>query len=367
MRIAEIHIHKIDLPVKNGPYVMSGSEVHALDSTVVQIVTDSGLIGYGEVCPLASNYQPQHALGARAALCELAPSLIQQEPLKIQVLNHLMDSVLEGHNYAKAAIDIALWDLLGKHHDVRVCDLLGGALTETVPSYYAIGVTTPENAAEIAVEKVAQGYRRLQIKIGGRPVEYDIETLTKVYEAIGTDAQIVADGNRGMLSKDVVLFSRACKDIPMAIEQACNSITELVSIRPQLAHPIYIDENSEDLSVVIEAAGKRLCDGFGLKLSRLGGISKLRTARDICAAQNIPHTCDDSWGGDIIAAACVHMGATVTAKLNEGVWIAEPYIDGHYDEDKPIKVEGGSIKVPTGPGLGVTPNPDKLGPAVHSF
>lgn len=62
--------------------------------------------------------------------------------------------------------------------------------------------------------------------------------------------------------------------------------------------------------------------------------------RDICDARSLPHTCDDAWGGDIIAAACVHVGATVTPSRFEGSWIAAPYIDGHYDEENPVRIEG---------------------------
>jgi L-alanine-DL-glutamate epimerase-like enolase superfamily enzyme len=81
----------------------------------------------------------------------------------------------------------------------------------------------------------------------------------------------------------------------------------------------------------------------------------------------MPHTCDDSWGGDIIAAACVHVGATVHPPLLEGVWIAEPYIDGHYDSDNPVRIEGGHIQVPSGAGLGVVPDEGVFGEPVEYF
>ena len=69
----------------------------------------------------------------------------------------------------------------------------------------------------------------------------------------------------------------------------------------------------------------------------------------------MPHTCDDAWGGDILAAACVHICATVSPRLNEGVWIAAPYIEGHYDEKNGVSVEDGHISLPNGPGLGILP------------
>jgi L-alanine-DL-glutamate epimerase-like enolase superfamily enzyme len=96
-----------------------------------------------------------------------------------------MDGLLNGHNYAKAAIDIALMDMLGKHYGLRVCELLGGAETERLPGYYATGIGSPDDISRLADEKVSEGYRRIQIKAGGREVEIDIAVVKKVWEKIG--------------------------------------------------------------------------------------------------------------------------------------------------------------------------------------
>ena len=114
-----------------------------------------------------------------------------------------------------------------------------------------------------------------------------------------------------------------------------------------------MDENSVNLNTVISAVGTGMVDGFGMKVTRIGGLRPMATFRDICDARNLPHTCDDSWGGDIIAAACTHIGATVKPDLLEGVWLAQPYIEGHYDPKNGVKIIDGHIQVPTGPGLGI--------------
>ncbi|KAB1083781.1 hypothetical protein F4V91_30485 [Neorhizobium galegae] len=93
----------------------------------------------------------------------------------------------------------------------------------------------------------------------------------------------------------------------------------------------------------------------------------MATFRDICEARSMPHTCDDAWGGDIIAAACTHIGATVRPQLCEGVWIAQPYIESHFDPEYGVVVEGGHIKLPTGPGLGVLPNEILFGAPLASY
>ena len=367
MRIVEVHIYQKDLPVVGGPYTMARTKVDALSSTIVRLVSDSGLAGWGETCPVGPVYQPQHALGARAALEQMAPSLIGEPVLTPLTLRRTMDGLLNGHNYAKAAIDIAQMDLIGKHYGARVCDLLGGAAVEAVPSYFATGVGEPDAIAEIALEKAREGYPRLQIKVGGRPIEIDIATIRRVWETVGTSVRLAVDANRGWTTRDALRVSRECPDIPFVMEQPCNTIDEIATIRGQLHHAVYLDESTEDLSAVLRAISLGVCDGFGLKVTRLGGLNPMATVRDISAARSMPHSVDDSWGGDIIAAACVHLGSTVEPRLLEGVWLAAPYIDGHYDSENGIRIEAGHIAVPKRAGLGIMPDDGVFGAPEKSF
>lgn len=367
MKIAEIHIFSHDLPVKGGPYTMANAEVWSLETTLVKLVSDTGLAGWGETCPVGPTYAEAHAAGALAALIQMAPGLIGAEVAPL-TLHRRMDGLLNGHNYAKAAIDIAAYDLFGKAAGVRVADLLGGAVRDRVPSYYATGVGTPDDIARLAAEKRDEGYPRLQVKVGGRAVEADIETIRKVWEAIGSSGmRLAVDGNRGWTTRDALRVSRECPGVPFVMEQPCNTVEELRRIRPQLSHAIYMDESAVDLDTVVSAAGTGLIDGFGMKVTRIGGLQPMATFRDICEARSLPHTCDDAWGGDIIAAACTQIGATVNPSLLEGVWLAAPYIEGNYDPQNGIRIEDGHIKNPTGPGLGVVPDEHLFGDPVASF
>ena len=367
MKITEVHIYSHDLPVKNGPYTMSNAKVYSLDTTLVKLVTDTGLVGWGETCPVGPTYQPHHAAGAVAALKEMAQGLIGADPTQPLVLRRRMDGLLNGHRYAKAAIDIAAYDVMGKHYNARVADLLGGAVTERVPSYYATGVGEPDEIARIAEEKAREGYPRLQIKIGGRDVAIDIAVVRKVWERVGGKLRLAVDGNRGLTTRDTLRLSRECLEIPFILEQPCNTIDEIKAIRGQLHHAVYLDENSEDLATVLRAVGEGVCDGFGMKVTRIGGLHAMATFRDICEARSMPHTCDDAWGGDVIAAACTHIGATVQPRLCEGVWLAEPYIEGNFDPENGVKIEGGHIKLPSEPGLGVVPDETLFGSPLVSF
>ena len=367
MRISEIHVYQKDLPVVDGPYTMSTMTLHSIDTTIIKLVSDSGLVGWGEVAPIGPLYQPQHALGARAALAQMAPGLIGQSCLTPLLLRRHMDGLLNGHNYAKAAIDIAIMDLLGKHYKVRVCDLLGGAERERLPAYFATGIGEPDEIARLVQDKVDQGYGRIQIKAGGRDVAIDIAVVRKVWEVVGDRVQLVVDTNRGMTAADAMRLSLACREIPFAFEQPCNTMEEVASIRAQIAHPIILDENLENLSEVLRAISMRVCDGFGLKLTRMGGLNAMATIRDICAARSIPHTCEDSWGGDIVAASVVHIGATVEPRLLEAIWTAGIYIEENYDPENGINVDEGHFALPSGPGLGINPDESRIGTRLASY
>ena len=122
MKISRIAAYQVDLPLHEGSYNWSGGKsVTVFDSTIVQVETDTGLVGYGEVCPLGPFYLPAYAEGVRAGIKELAPHLIGHDPIQLLPLNRFMDAALKGHPYVKSGIDIACWDILGQATGQLVC------------------------------------------------------------------------------------------------------------------------------------------------------------------------------------------------------------------------------------------------------
>lgn len=367
MKLRRLTIFRHILPVKGGGYRMANAYVEHLESTIVRLESDCGVVGWGETCPVGSTYAPSHAAGAQAALQALAPGLMGTSIDQPVLVQRHMDSLLNGHSYAKAAIDIAVHDMLGKKCGKSIANLLGGAVRNRIPSYYASAVGSPDDIAMIAEEKAREGYPRMQIKISGRPVEIDIEVVTKVWERVGERMRLAVDGNRGMTTRDAILLSQSCRHIPFVLEQPCDALEDVIAIRNRLHHPVYIDESATDLATVIRVAGQGLVDGFGMKVTRIGGLTQMARFRDICEARHLPHTVDDAWGGDIIAAACVQLGATVIPRLFEGTWLAQPYIEGHYDTGSGVSIRNGHIDLPEGHGLGINPDPDLFSDEVCNF
>ena len=127
IRISRISAHQVQLPVKGGVYRMSmGKVISEVTTTVVHVETNTGVSGFGEVCPLGSNYLPAFAKGVIPGMEELAPQLLGHNPIELGKLNLTMDSVLKGHSFIKSPIDVACWDVFGKVVGQPLHLLLGG-------------------------------------------------------------------------------------------------------------------------------------------------------------------------------------------------------------------------------------------------
>lgn len=166
MKIKRIRLFQKNLPIPEGKVTVGQATLSELNSTIVQIISDNGLIGWGETCPIGPTYAPSHALGARAAIEEMGPNLIGA-PISPVLLHRKMNSLLNGHSYAKAALDIVAHDLIGKRTGMRVADLVGGATTERVPFYFFIGVGDEDEVVRSVKEAQAEGYVRIQRRSGG--------------------------------------------------------------------------------------------------------------------------------------------------------------------------------------------------------
>src|SRR6476469_3412362 len=164
MKITAIRAYQLDLPLHEGSYKWSGgNSVSVFDSTVVEVETDAGVTGVGEVCPLGPFYLPAYAGGVRAGMAELSPQLLGEDPRQLGRLNRRMDAALKGHPYVKSAIDMACWAILGQVTDQPVCVLLGGRYGEDVGLYRAISQDSPDAMASRIAQYRAEGYRRFQL------------------------------------------------------------------------------------------------------------------------------------------------------------------------------------------------------------
>lgn len=360
MHIARILAYRVELPLHETTYKWSGGKsVTVFDSTIIAVETDTGITGYGEVCPLGPFYLPAYAEGVRAGLRELGPHLIGQDPRQLAKLNRTMDAALKGHPYVKSGIDIACWDILGQSTNLPVCELLGGRYGDDFHLYRAISQESPDAMAARVAEYRAQGYRRFQLKVGGDP-DTDIARIRAVSAKLQPGDRLVADANTGWVQHEAVRIAKAVSDIDVYIEQPCLTYEECLAVRRQIPHPFILDENIDSLDVLLRAKADLAMDVVNLKISKLGGLTKIKQARDLCISTGIAMTLEDSWGGDIATAAISHLAHSTPPEFLFSTTDFNSYVTISTADGAPQR-ESGRMSASKSPGLGVKPKMDVLG------
>ena len=363
MKISRIVAYRVELPLVEGRYNWSGGKsVSVFDSTIVGVETDEGLCGYGEVCPLGPFYLPAYAEGVRAGLREIGPHLIGTDPRELAKLNRLMDAALKGHPYVKSGIDIACWDLLGKATGLPVCVLLGGRFGETVQLYRAISQESPEQMARKVAAYRAEGYTRFQLKVGGNP-DVDIERIHAVRAMLQPSDRLIADANTGWTQHEAMRVVRGVRDVDVYIEQPCLTYEECLSVRRHCDHPFILDENIDGLDMLLRAKADLAMDVVNLKISKLGGLTRIQQARNLCVSTGIAMTLEDSWGGDFTTAAIAHLAHSTPEEFRFTSTDFNSYVTVSTADGAPRRQQG-CMAASTAPGLGVHPKLDVLGPRV---
>lgn len=365
MRITRLLAYRVELPLHEVTYKWSGGKsVTVFDSSIVRVETDTGLAGHGEVCPLGPFYLPAYAEGVRAGLRELGPHLLGEDPRQLAKLNRKMDAALKGHPYVKSGLDIACWDILGQATGLPVCELLGGRYGTDVPLYRAISQESPEQMAARVAGYRAEGYCRFQLKVGGDP-DVDIERIRAVAAKLQPGDRLVADANTGWVQHEAIRVAKAVRDVDVYIEQPCLTYEECLAVRRQIPHPFVLDENIDDLAVLLRAKADLAMDVVNLKISKLGGLTKTRQARDLCVSMGIAMTLEDSWGGDIATAAIAHLAQSTPPEFLFTTTDFNSYVTVSTADGAPRRVNG-RMAAGTRPGLGITPKMDVLGAPVVS-
>lgn len=363
MKITRILAYRVALPLHETTYKWSGGKsVTVFDSTIVRVETDAGIAGHGEVCPLGPFYLPAYAEGVRAGLRELGPHLLGASPCELGKLNRLMDAALKGHPYVKSGLDMACWDILGQATGMPICELLGGRYGDDFHLYRAISQEAPEEMARRVADYRAEGYRRFQLKVGGDP-DVDIARIHAVAAKLSPGDRLVADANTGWTQHEAMRVVRGVRDVDVYIEQPCLTYEECLSVRRHCDHPFVLDETIDSLDVLLRAKTDLAMDVVNLKISKLGGLTKVKQARDLCVSMGIAMTLEDSWGGDIVTAAIAHLAHSTPTELLFTSTDFNSYVAVSTAEGAPQRVNG-RLAASKKPGLGIAPRMAVLGKPV---
>ncbi|MEM6467816.1 MAG: mandelate racemase/muconate lactonizing enzyme family protein [Pseudomonadota bacterium] len=360
MKITALTLWSVPLTSHETYYMASGKSCATVDTIVLRVETDAGLTGWGEVCPIP-HYLPAYAAGVLPALTELAPVLLGQDPRGAEALLARADAHLIDHRYAKSALDIALWDLTAQAANLPLYTLLGGKRAERIPLYHSITCIDPDEMARMAKDAYASGIRQFQAKLGADANwEADVARLRKVREAVGPGPMVYGDWNCGATRLDATRVGRAVMDLDVMLEQPCQSIEECAAVRAATGLPMKLDEVVHDYDSLTKGYHLGCMDVIALKLSKFGGLSACRRARDLCYQFGTKMCVECTWGSDIVTAAALHLAASTDPRFTQNVCDLSGYVGPRIDPAIPVRSEG-HIAPPEGPGLGVSPDLEVLG------
>ncbi|MBX2839478.1 MAG: mandelate racemase/muconate lactonizing enzyme family protein [Gammaproteobacteria bacterium] len=360
MKLTSVAVYQVNLPFDGGVYQLSGGrEWTGMDSTIVKLETDQGVVGWGETCPFGANYLQAFAEGARQGIAELAPSILGRDPSKPSQMYEVMDRNMLGHPYVKHAIDMACWDILGKLADVPLFSLLGGRRIDRVQSAGGI----PLAAGELQTNKMAlhrkNGCRQFSTKASGN-AESDIELLIKLGEKLQPQESIKVDANRGWRVDEAIRVMHATSHIDLYFEQPCETYEECRAVHRAYGRPIILDECALTLDTVVQGWNEGVCNALNLKIGRVGGLTPALRIRNLCAALRIPFYIQCAGGNDLTQAAIVNLAHSSAPELVLGIWDIGDLCRFNTCEN-PLSREDGYMWANDAPGLGVEPSMATLG------
>jgi cis-L-3-hydroxyproline dehydratase len=230
--------------------------------------------------------------------------------------------------------------------------------------YRAISQESPQAMAQRVGGYRQEGYRRFQLKVGGDP-NVDIERIHAVAEQLEPGDKLIADANTGWLMHEALRVVRAVRAVDVYIEQPCATYEECLTVRRHTDHPFVLDESIDGLDVLLRGRADSAMDVVNIKISKFGGLTKARQARDLCASLGIAMTIEDSWGGDIVTAAIAHLAHSTPTELLFTSTDFNSYVTVSFADGAPQRKQG-RLAASTRPGLGTEPRTDVLGEAVVS-
>ncbi len=360
MKIKRLSLWHFPLTSHEAYYMADGKACDTVETVVLRVETDSGISGWGEVCPIP-HYLPAYARGVAPALNELLLILIGADPIGAEALIRKADNHLPDHRYAKSALDIALWDITGQVAGLPLYALLGGRQADYMPLYHSITCVAPDEMARIARDAKANGMIQFQVKLGASgDWQTDVERLKAVRDAVGSGPLVYGDWNCGATSLDATRVGRAVAHLDIMLEQPCAEIEDCARVRAATGLPMKLDESAHDTRTLLAGHAQGCMDAVALKLSKFGGLSATRRARDLCLYLGAKMCVEDTWGSDITTAALLHLAASTPSSRLLNTCDLSGYVSPRLAPEAPMR-SNGRIAPPAAAGLGITVDVGALG------
>lgn len=373
MKIVKVEIIPITTPLRR-PIVMRGTTISGINSIVLKLYTDDGLIGISESGDTSSWYRGETQDSMTAMIADFfAPQiLLGEDPTKIEKIVGRMDIMARDNNQAKATVDFALHDLTGKALNVPVFTLLGGKTVDRVPLGLVLSAGKPEVMVPEALAVVNEGYSFVKLKTGHGTLKDDVAMVAAVREAVGDDVDLFIDVNGFWTYDQAFATIRALEKYNLSkIEQPLPAwdIEGMARLRGKVGTAIYADEGAQELHDLYNIIEKRAADGLMIKTQKAGGLLKAKRWLTLARLANLPVICGCMVGSGLEASPAAHLlvaddWISRFPQENAGpLHIHDVLNSAAIKDDLALNVprfEGGYLYPNDGPGLGITINEEVL-------
>lgn len=375
MKITKVECLPITTPLKR-PIIMPNTFIGSVDSLVLKLHTDVGIVGIADSGDTSSWYRGETQESMMAMILNFfAPkALLGEDPRNIEKIVGRMDLFARDNNQAKATVDFALHDLKGKALGVPVYQLLGGRTVQGSPTGWVLSSGPPEKVVAEALEALPHGYCLLKMKTGFGSLENDIAMVAAVREAVGPDVRLTIDAN-GFWS-----YEQALKTIRKLdrynlelIEQPLPhwDIEGMARLRGQVETPIYADESAQELHHLKEIIDRRAADGLFIKTQKAGGLLKSQRWMVMARLSGLPVMCGCMIGSGLETApaaalytadawACQFPNESIGMLSIHGVWNSADIPAGADLAMTPPRFEKGMLYPIDAPGFGTELNEEMV-------
>ena len=362
MKITAVEAVKVRVPIK-GDYRMAKGVHKALDSVLVRVVTDEGIVGVGDIHQGVAGYTSETVDTIFGVITgAYGPVLVGQELDSPERLHRLLTEERTGNPFARSGIEMAIFDVLGKQTGVSVAELLGGPVRKSVLLSGGIGIEAPEVAAQKVSDIVEAGYRTIKVKIGTDDVAQDIARVRACRKAVGDDIAIRIDANAGYNMTDALMVIKALGELNIEhVEQpvAGENWEGMARLRALGAVPIMADESIVTPSDAYRLVHMGACDVIKIKITKVGGYINARKIIDVCESSGTELVIGQGLCSSIEASAEAQLACAFSHVCPVAEMVGPAKLRDDLT-DTPISLEGGQLSLPEGNGIGIDLSEEKL-------
>ncbi len=355
LKITAMTVFVTDIPVRLVRRHGSGDVAGSVKNAILKLETDAGITGWGDAAPWAV-FTGTIEANVAALHVYLRPLLIGADPHRIEALMTAADHAVVGHPEAKAAIEMALFDIVGQASGLPVAELLGGRCRDDIPLSFSVADPDVDRDMEMVKRLYGEGLRLFKMKTGFAGHAADLRRMERFRKELPADAELRIDYNQGMAAHEAI---RQLRDVeafqPAFIEQPVpgHQRAALAEITRALDTPVLADESVFTPSDALLVAANRMADLVSIKIMKHGGMLAGRKIAAICEAAGIA-----CYGGDMFETGIAHLAGTHMIAATPNISLGCEFYQAKYflERDllaKPFPIENGRVIVPKGPGLGV--------------